>query len=529
MNPYAVQSTPRRVLERLLGAPRLAELVKRLDPKLLHQLVRQCGLEECGEILALATTEQLTRIFDDDLWASSRPGIEEELDAERFGLWLEVLAEPGPDLAAHKLAGLEFDFVTAAVSRLALVFDQELAIVRNAAGELGSEYEGFDDAMVDAMLASAVSHELGGYTIVARRGEGWDALVSVLASLDHNHHDFFGRLMQRCVRLSTEYIVDNGGLYDVLSSDQQVLADAAGSREDRQETEGYVPPSQATAFLRIARGPRDIAEPAMDPVTAAYFRELAARSAARPKMPPPAPASAEADDLEREIRELLTSGDDTPAARRPQPLLLRSGGDERLSHVRRHLFRLHEEDAGAYSKCTEELAYLANVLLSGCSFQSRRFRSVEAADAALAVCNLGLERGADGLSLVRCFQDGWRVLYEEVSLFTARGLAAALSTVSCRDPVIERLSRETARQLLRRADEGEPWRARDEIEAVAMLDLPSWAVLQDLLDECPVVPRDLDGSASRLRIAREFDFISEARQIAWVRDFVGRLPESLRD
>ena len=62
-----------------------------------------------------------------------------------------------------------------------------------------------------------------------------------------------------------------------------------------------------------------------------------------------------------------------------------------------------------------------------------------------------------------------------------------------------------------------------------MLDLPSWAVLQDLLDECPVVPRDVDGSASRLRIAKEFDFISEARQIAWVRDFVGRLPEALRD
>src|SRR5215831_11624008 len=115
MNPSGLQvRAPRHVLERLLGAPRLAELVKRLDPKLLHQLVRQCGLEECGEILALATTEQLTRLFDDDLWASSRPGIEEELDADRFGLWLEVLAEPGPEVAAQKLAGLEFDFVTAA-------------------------------------------------------------------------------------------------------------------------------------------------------------------------------------------------------------------------------------------------------------------------------------------------------------------------------------------------------------------------------------------------------------------------------
>src|SRR5512143_507786 len=88
-----------RLLARLLDSPHLTEIVRRLEPKRLHQLIRQCGLEECGEILALATTEQLTRVFDEDLWTSAQPGRDEEFDADRFALWLEVLAELGSEAA----------------------------------------------------------------------------------------------------------------------------------------------------------------------------------------------------------------------------------------------------------------------------------------------------------------------------------------------------------------------------------------------------------------------------------------------
>ena len=532
MNPYALQpGAPRRLVARLLDAPRLAQIVQRLDPKLLHQLVRRCGLEDCGEILALATTEQLTRVFDDDLWKSARAGDEEEFDADRFALWLEVLAELGPEVAARKLVEMDFDFVTAAVSRLVLVLDEELAILQGAAAELGSEYEDLDvDALLEGALGRGSSHELGGYTIVARRAESWDALVSVLASLDHVHHHFFARLMRRCARLSTEYIVDNGGLYDVLSSDEQVVADIAAAREDRREAAGYVTPSQATAFLKLARAPRAGAAPVVDPLTASYFRELAARSNARRESRRLGDSAPQTDTLEQEILEFLSSVEDLAEPRGRLPPLLSSGAKgERLSHVRRHLLRLQEHDAAAYTRCTEELAHLANVLVSGCSFRCHRFRPVEAADAALAVCNLGLESGADGQSLVGCFHDGWRVLHEEVSLLTARRLAEVLAALRCADRVVERQARDTARQLLRDANAGEPWRSRDEIEVVAMLDQPSWVVLVNLIDECPVVPRDVEGRRSRLRVSAEFDFISENRQIVWVREFIGRLPEALRD
>ena len=515
-----------------MDTPHLAATVQRLDPSLLHRLVRHCGLADCGEILALATTEQLTRVFDEDLWTSAQPGADEAFDADRFALWLEVLAELGPEVAARKLVDLDFDLVTAAISRLVLVFDEELAIVRSAAAEPGSEWEDVDvDALVAGTLAGSSSHELGGYTILARHAESWDALVSVLASLDHDHRHFFARLMRRCARLSSEYIVDNGGLYEVLTSAEQVVADAAASREDRREAEGYVTASQATAFLKLALTPeaRDARE--IDAVTAGYFRELQARGKRSGEPASPTTRVLAAGDIEQEIREFLASVEGYAEPRSPRALLAGAVDDDRLSRVRRHLLLLQERDPTAYDRSTEELAYLANVLVSGCSFRSRRFRPVEAADAALAFCNLGLEPGAEHETLVACFRRGFRILYEEVCLPTARRLSETLSAVTYADTVIERQARETALRLRRDIEKGEPWRSRDEIEVVAMLDQPTWAVLVNLLEQCPTVPRDFDrdpGDKPRLRISTEFEFISEASQIAALRNFVAGLATALR-
>ena len=86
------------------------------------QLIRRVGLEECSDLIAAATPEQLTHLFDEDLWAGL-PGTEDQFDADRFGLWLEVLADAGDGIAAEKLLAMDFDFVTAAISRQILVVD----------------------------------------------------------------------------------------------------------------------------------------------------------------------------------------------------------------------------------------------------------------------------------------------------------------------------------------------------------------------------------------------------------------------
>jgi hypothetical protein len=53
--------------------------------------------------------------------------------------------------------------------------------------------------------------------------------------------------------MSREYIADNGGLYEVLSAEQMLEEDLAAERETRRAQHGYVAPSAAAAFLRLAR------------------------------------------------------------------------------------------------------------------------------------------------------------------------------------------------------------------------------------------------------------------------------------
>src|SRR5205085_11630525 len=141
--------------------------VPRLDPKALHQLIRHVGLEECGQIISLTTTEQLTYLFDEDLWASNLPGAEEQLDADRFGVWLQVLAESGDDVAAEKLMAMDFDFVTAALSRQILVVDIEaLMLLHDGTEQVGIVGdEPIERVLAEMGLTDSETCHLNGYTI----------------------------------------------------------------------------------------------------------------------------------------------------------------------------------------------------------------------------------------------------------------------------------------------------------------------------------------------------------------------------
>ena len=185
------------------------------------------------------------------------------------------------DVAAGKLAAMDFDFVTAALSRHLLVLDQEI-LMPGRSVEMGwTDDDPETQGLAEQALEASASHELSGYTLVARRGESWDALLSVLVNLEHDHHALFASLTKRCCQISTEYIVDNGGLYEVLTAAEQIMDDIAGAREERRDAEGHVTPSQAAAFLKLARSRRPDGPAVPDPVTASYFRNLEQRARAR--------------------------------------------------------------------------------------------------------------------------------------------------------------------------------------------------------------------------------------------------------
>src|SRR5215813_4624117 len=198
----------RTVLNRILSTPYLEHVVPRLQPELLHRVIQSCGLEDCGELVVLATPEQLTRIFDLDLWRSAQPGMDEQFDADRFGVWLEVLADFGASMAAQKLTEMDADLVIVGLAQHARVFD--IAVVTPYRTTDGVESTGTREP--DHGLAC----EVGGYRLFAKRTDSWEAIVAILTSLDAEHPDYFHQVMRGCRALSNSGR-EPDGLHDVLA------------------------------------------------------------------------------------------------------------------------------------------------------------------------------------------------------------------------------------------------------------------------------------------------------------------------
>jgi hypothetical protein len=467
----------RSLLNRILESPEQVSALQHLPPPALTRLIHHVGLEDAGELVALATTQQLARIFDEDLWRSGRPGQEEKFDAERFGLWLEVMLEMGADRAAARLAEMDEDFVTFALSGQVLVLDLDvLTMDRLRAGEVRE-----DETLVDKALESSLSHELDRFLLIARRPESWDAVLSVLVALDEAHHELLTRLLERCCHQASELIEDNGGLYAVLTTAEQLEADVSQAREERREREGFVAPADAAAFLGLARAGR-VGD---DPLTRGYVRaqQEAARTpppgveGARPGQPAPAVS----------LLQLLQEAE-VLTARPPTALLGEGAGTGTYASataLREALTRLQTEAPEALSRCMQELGYLANVLRSGCSHAGRPLRALEAAQVAIATCNLGLEAHPELIreGLVPCFGQGWRVLHEELVIRSACAFEAALTR---RVPTERKEAARARAELARDISAGKPWASRRRwVHLAPFLSKAAFAAMRELVDECP--------------------------------------------
>jgi Family of unknown function (DUF6178) len=535
----------RPLLDRILDTPHLAHVVPQLPPEVLHRVIQSCGLEDCGELVALATPEQLTRVFDLDLWRAEQPGRDEQFDADRFAVWLEVLMESGAGVAARKLAELDADLVATALAQHVRVFDRAAILMTTEDGDAIEMVSGLDDAL---------SCDIGGYVVDARRSESWNAIVGALVALDAEDGACFHRLMRGCVSLSNS-TPEIDGLDDLFTDREQAMFDLAFERERRREQQGFVTPAQARAFLQMSRQRRrgDDMTSSGSPLARAYFRGIEWTAPADTDevsrcLPeaagtaPPPEASAEATAA---VMGALAEAGLVP--QQPRALLESGRSDQsRLAHIRRLMLFARESDHTGYSIRSQELAYLANTIVAGCSIQARPFKPQEASDAAAAICNLGLENwpraaGLEGTPLpddflvthdfVSVFQIGWTVLYEKVCVYTAVRLIALLTHMRCDDREIQ-AGLDTLRvQMSMHLRAGAPWRARDDLDVIATLDTPAWATLLGLIDECPVMHAALTAtSESRIRAVSpdRFEFISENRHLESVRRFVDALPETLR-
>ena len=542
----------RNLLDRILNTPSLERVVPRLRSDLLHGIIQKCGLEDCGELVALATPEQLARVFDLDLWRAAQPGQDEQFEADRFGVWIEVLLETGAQAAAQKLVEIDVELVIAGLAHHALVYDRAAI----------TPYETLDGELV-TFYADAVSvhddgltFEAGGYLLMAKRADSWEAIIEVLMALGERHPVYFNQVMSGCITLSNIGFEDDG-LDDLLANGDQVKFDLAGDREGRREKQGYVSPAQARAFLQMARELRldGGARPTANPLAKAYFRAInettasdtdnASSSTGLLAESDAQPAPEESAESVAAVFELLADAGIIPQP----PRALLTGEQERaprLNEIKARLEFTLDQNYAAYLIRQEELAYLANVLMAGCSIQARPFTAQEASDAAIAVCNLGLENwpthwlpaNATELpvsflvdhDLVSVFQVGWKVLYYNVGMYAAKRLIGVLNQMRCNDREIQLDLEKLRGELAKHCRVGEPWRARDALDVIAILDTPAWAALLALIDECPTLHAVIGASRNSQILSvseSDFEFISENGQVATVREFMQSLPETL--
>ncbi|MEQ1907404.1 MAG: DUF6178 family protein [Vicinamibacterales bacterium] len=545
----------RSLIERILDTPHLGQVVPQLQPGLLHQVIQTCGLEECGELVALATPHQLEGVFDLDLWRAASPGLDEKFDADRFGVWLEVLVDVDPDVAARTVASLDLGLVTTGLAQHARV--AHLAAIPHAPSPDDDDHtaEEFESAGKPTF-----THDLGGYRFFSTRTDSWDAIVAMLTALNGEHQGYFQRLLRGWIELSNDGY-ESDGLDDLLSAKEQTVFDVAASREGRRERQGYATPDQARAFLQMSRqlqrGPGT--SPPVSTVTLAYFRAMGHDTTEPDLETHPTAASQNTalmpnPSLDAFVQVISEAGILPQATR---ALLDRPEGQlSRLAQMQAHMRFVRNRHYVAYSMRSQELAYLVNTLVAGGSIQGRPFSLQEASDASVAVCNLGLENWPPhwppsetrsgtarsqtrtslpedflvGRDLVTVFQVGWAILYEQVCLYAAQQLVRVLRNLRCDDRETQKGLNALRIEMAQHWKAGTPWLARDALDVITILDMPAWAALLGLIDQCPVMHAALgasNGSGLKTVGASAFAFISENSQIAAAHQFMEALPDTL--
>src|SRR5262249_2879733 len=156
----------------------------------------------------------------------------------------------------------------------------------------------------------------------------------------------------------------------------------------------------------------------------------------------------------------------------------------------------------------------------------------EASDAAKVICNLGLESWPErslqlqffcNHDLLSAFQVGWQVLYREVCMRAAESLLQVLAGLRCRDRQIQAEINGLRFEMAKQWRDGTPWRAQDALEVLIGLDTPTWAGLQGLIAECPVLHAAVDASLESQTHAispSAFTFIGHKTQVARIDAFL---------
>jgi len=407
------------LLMRIFERPELVAAVRELPAPVLAKLIDHVGLEDAGELVALATPAQLQAVFDEDLFRADAPGADEQFRPERFALWLQVMQEAGEAVFVQRLCELPRDLFVLAVHRLVLVVYIEALAERL----LGARDELED---IERAIENVPGEEWEEFRLFARDPMHWDMVWYALQALDRDHHELLREVLEQCCALSDRYFEENGGLYEVLTSDEFLESEVAAEREDRRAAEGFVSPADARSFLELARLGVELDR--RDAIAAAYFRTL---TPAGTKAASERAASVERTRAHARVEELVTVLEQAevlqPTAARPRAALP-SGATRRDKPVTLFGHAMAELDRtrpALFAERVEELGFLANVLIAGGAYESRRPRPAEAFEYAMELCDRGLRRALASVAASHTLENAVTLLAETPAdrLFR-RGFAA---------------------------------------------------------------------------------------------------------
>lgn len=550
------QQSSKQLLKTLHDSPALPAFIKTLNAPVLQRLIDHVGLRDAGALVALTTTQQLREVFEVALWKTLIPGQAEAPRPEMFLEWLDVLLEVSPAFAAQRLIELGGDFVVLHIGQLIRVREQ-----------------GFDGPDPDVDFSDDVDVEVqeafDSYIVNPIHEDEWDSVRTTLVELGNEDASFLQHVLARCCpTVSTSFIVSDG---------EELLRDETHAREQRRERSGFVTPQMATRFLSAAKQASIedlVALRNYDDVSHRYFEQLttAANEAATTvtrgstQTDPPSEANAHLQDDDQEASPI--SGTQRRALEAalvraeiirndPPPLLLSGPEDSREPTIalQSHLDRLQVRHPAMFSARLGELIFLANVLMAGSWYQNARFSEPDAAQAALACANLGLEyllkqqhlnaatrtdfieeTLAEPPGIVRLFQIGWQ-LTQALPLRCANALLDTLRADNVRNQLKhKRWMLEEIESAINDPDlislirQGEFEDVSDNLVMLTLiLDPRACQCLRILIVDFPRYPLQLDvGLQHATSATRESQYLKSMRQLETIEAFLDDLDGLLK-
>jgi hypothetical protein len=542
----------KNLLKTLTDNPALPAFVRTLKAPVLKRLIDHVGLHDAGDLIALTSTEQLREIFEVSLWESLAPGQAERLQPEKFLEWLDVMLEVGPTFAAQRLIELGDTFVTLNFAPLIKVTDSSvMAEHQEDAAPCGC-------ALCQLTQRDASFDIIADYLVMAVHDDEWDAVRATLVELESEDAQFLHRVLARCCNRATVRFL-------VAEDPEPLLDDETYEREQRRERSGFVTPQIAATFLATTRKTPSaelIARNEYDDISRRYFEQLAAaaKADAEPEKtdeqedddsPEAAVAPVELRALEEALVQAEIVGDASPKL-----LTGPKASREPVLELQAHLDRLQITRPDVFVARLGELIFLANVLMAGSWYQGGRFTEAEAARAALACANLGLDfvlneeramssaRRAqfiemtleDAPGIVRLFQVGWNLL-QALPMRSAVSLIEALRSDHVRaqlkhkrwmlDEIEIAVNDPDIFDLI---EQGEFADVADNLVLLSLvLDARACHCLRTLIADLPRFPQQLNLGFERAQAStNESQYVSTVQQLNKVDGFLQRLDRLLK-